>query len=66
MVQKHRNISLATESSRAQLNEQQLTSYLNLRRLIDWLLNRAKDLDHGHGYAQSTVNTRTYRLDRIG
>ncbi|GGJ13102.1 hypothetical protein GCM10008995_23650 [Halobellus salinus] len=55
-----------TGESRAYLNPRQLVSYREHRRqLAQWMQNLGKDPEKANGYAESTVKTRTARLDKF-
>lgn len=63
---KHRGVKLYTEETEETLNQRQLSDYVEYRkRQVDWMLELGKDPGQAEGYSTSTVQQRSYRLDRF-
>lgn len=57
---------LATSKSESQLNPRELEMYREHRRqLLTWMLNKGQAPKANVGYAEGTVQNRSYRLDRF-
>ncbi|MFB6284122.1 MAG: tyrosine-type recombinase/integrase [Halobacteria archaeon] len=58
------DITVVTQPSKEMLNERQLVDYKHERKeCLEWLLTKGKNPDRADGYAETTLESRTYRMD---